>query len=263
MSPSNAEIADAIKAHHLQMTTKLKGLTEDLMKNGIPDQDKSNNIISCRDDELPESSDTSVNPSNEKYTDTIEHIIEFLNFELKPHAKAEELYLYPVANGIQRLIDLISSMLEEHRLFENLIGRLTTKSLKKVSDIELIATCYDLSVLFELHASKENDFIVTEMSKDSSIEFGDILHQMHKFISEYSSSLTDNRLDVRTMAPASRHESIFSRFEQLKTGQQFLLVNDHDPKPLYYQFKAEYPDQFEWEYLMSGPSTWQVKIQKV
>jgi len=35
---------------------------------------------------------------------------------------------------------------------------------------------------------------------------------------------------------------------------------DHDPKPLYYQFAAELPDQFEWEYVEKGPEVWQVKI---
>jgi uncharacterized protein (DUF2249 family) len=85
---------------------------------------------------------------------------------------------------------------------------------------------------------------------------------MHNFINDYVDELKDNRLDVRPMAPAMRHESIFSQFEQLNPGKQFVLINDHDPKPLYYQFKAEYPGQFGWEYLMSGPNTWQVKIQK-
>ena len=40
----------------------------------------------------------------------------------------------------------------------------------------------------------------------------------------------------------------------------FVLVNDHDPKPLYYQFAAEYPDAFTWDYLETGPEVWQVRI---
>lgn len=39
-----------------------------------------------------------------------------------------------------------------------------------------------------------------------------------------------------------------------------MLVNDHDPKPLYYQFAAEHTGAFSWEYLEEGPRTWRVRI---
>jgi uncharacterized protein (DUF2249 family) len=39
-----------------------------------------------------------------------------------------------------------------------------------------------------------------------------------------------------------------------------VLVNDHDPKPLYYQFQAELGEPFQWEYLESGPEVWKVRI---
>jgi uncharacterized protein (DUF2249 family) len=41
------------------------------------------------------------------------------------------------------------------------------------------------------------------------------------------------------------------------------LLNDHDPKPLYYQFKAELPGQFSWDYAQSGPEVWRVSIRKL
>jgi len=40
------------------------------------------------------------------------------------------------------------------------------------------------------------------------------------------------------------------------------LVNDHDPKPLYYQLMAERPGLIDWTYLEEGPETWQVRITK-
>lgn len=40
-------------------------------------------------------------------------------------------------------------------------------------------------------------------------------------------------------------------------------MNDHDPKPLYYQFMAEHPGQVGWEYLERGPEVWQVRISKL
>lgn len=69
-------------------------------------------------------------------------------------------------------------------------------------------------------------------------------------------------VDVRQTPPAQRHPLIFGTFEALQTGESFVLVNDHDPKPLFYQFQAEYTGLFEWEYLERGPETWRVSIKK-
>jgi uncharacterized protein (DUF2249 family) len=69
-------------------------------------------------------------------------------------------------------------------------------------------------------------------------------------------------LDVRGIAPRVRHPLIFSTFDDLKSGESFVLVNDHNPKPLYYQFEAERHDQFRWEYLASGPEEWQVRVTR-
>jgi uncharacterized protein (DUF2249 family) len=69
-------------------------------------------------------------------------------------------------------------------------------------------------------------------------------------------------VDVRQTPPAQRHPMIFGTFEQLKPGQGFELVNDHDPKPLYYQFQAEHTGEFDWDYLERGPEVWRVEITK-
>jgi uncharacterized protein (DUF2249 family) len=67
-------------------------------------------------------------------------------------------------------------------------------------------------------------------------------------------------LDVREIVPRERHPTIFATFEALHSGQSFQLINDHDPKPLRYQFEAEMPDRFTWEYLEEGPEAWRVRI---
>jgi len=67
-------------------------------------------------------------------------------------------------------------------------------------------------------------------------------------------------LDVRAMAPRARHPKIFDSFDRLKAGQTFVLVNDHDPKPLYHQFSFERPGTFTWRYLEEGPDVWRVEI---
>lgn len=69
-------------------------------------------------------------------------------------------------------------------------------------------------------------------------------------------------VDVRTLVPAERHRKIFQLVHEITPGASFVLVNDHDPKPLYYQLEAEYPGQFSWNYLERGPEVWRVEIGK-
>ena len=67
-------------------------------------------------------------------------------------------------------------------------------------------------------------------------------------------------LDVRPLVPRERHPLIFSTFDGLKSGDEMELVNDHDPRPLRYQFEAERPGTFTWDYLEEGPEAWRVRI---
>lgn len=72
----------------------------------------------------------------------------------------------------------------------------------------------------------------------------------------------DFDLEVRHLAPADRHKLIFETYHKLEAGQGFILINDHDPKPLYYQFAFEHPDQFTWTPIEEGPEVWRVRIGK-
>ncbi|THF55490.1 DUF2249 domain-containing protein [Ollibium composti] len=72
-----------------------------------------------------------------------------------------------------------------------------------------------------------------------------------------------NEIDVRTLVPMQRHQKIFELVDQLAPGGKFVLVNDHDPKPLYYQIEAEHPQQFSWTYLERGPEVWRVEIGRL
>ncbi|WP_336000251.1 DUF2249 domain-containing protein [Halorientalis halophila] len=69
-------------------------------------------------------------------------------------------------------------------------------------------------------------------------------------------------LDVRDLPPAQRHERIFDAYDELATGEGFVLVNDHDPKPLYHQFEAEAGPEFRWAYRQKAPGEFRVVIGK-
>ncbi len=81
-------------------------------------------------------------------------------------------------------------------------------------------------------------------------------------MSNSSPSQSKTTVDVRTIAPMYRHKLIFDTFEALKSGESFELVNDHDPKPLYYQFQAEHTGEFTWDYKEQGLTVWRVEIGK-
>jgi uncharacterized protein (DUF2249 family) len=70
------------------------------------------------------------------------------------------------------------------------------------------------------------------------------------------------QLDVRVIPPREKHPTIFHTFDALDSGQSFVLINDHDPFPLRYQFEAERAEQFDWEYLEQGPVVWRVEISR-
>lgn len=76
-------------------------------------------------------------------------------------------------------------------------------------------------------------------------------------MSEYKS-----QVDARLYEPKDKHPIILNTFAALKPGESMELINDHDPRPLHYQFIMEMPDQFEWEYLEEGPEVWRVSIRK-
>jgi uncharacterized protein (DUF2249 family) len=71
------------------------------------------------------------------------------------------------------------------------------------------------------------------------------------------------RFDVRSIPCRVKHAQIFQRWSELRVGDHFVLVNDHDPVPLYYQFSAQFPGAFAWDYLPAGADEFQVKITRL
>jgi uncharacterized protein (DUF2249 family) len=49
------------------------------------------------------------------------------------------------------------------------------------------------------------------------------------------------RLDLRDVPPPERHPKIHDAFTDLDSGEALAVVNDHEPRPLFYEFRAEVP----------------------
>lgn len=70
------------------------------------------------------------------------------------------------------------------------------------------------------------------------------------------------RLNATEIPMQIKHATIFEHFDALDEGEGFILENDHDPKPLYYQLIATRGEIFDWEYLENGPDWWRIRITK-
>ena len=69
--------------------------------------------------------------------------------------------------------------------------------------------------------------------------------------------------DVREISCSEKHALIFARWAELAVGAHFVLINHHDPVPLYRQFAATFPEAFTWEYLERSPEKVQIKITRL
>lgn len=76
------------------------------------------------------------------------------------------------------------------------------------------------------------------------------------------STIQENILDVTVLDPRVKHSTIFQRYDMLQPGENLVIQNDHDPKPLYYQMVGELGYTFQWEYLEEGPEWWKVRLTK-
>ena len=76
-------------------------------------------------------------------------------------------------------------------------------------------------------------------------------------------TIKKKELDARYFPCSLKHLLIFKRWDLLEVNDYFILVNDHDPVPLRYQFERHFGDAFSWEYLQSEEGEFRVKILRL
>ena len=77
----------------------------------------------------------------------------------------------------------------------------------------------------------------------------------------------DNKLpieeiDVRVYIPIERHKMLIQLFKELPVKESFIFINDHDPIPLFYEFRSIFGDVVGWEYLNRGGREWKVQVTR-
>jgi uncharacterized protein (DUF2249 family) len=178
-------------------------------------------------------------------------LIAYMAAEVLPHAAAEEATIYPAAAAHSELAETVDAMTAEHKTLAAAAAQ-----LGGLSDGAAVAEQAErIAALFASHAAVENDVLLPVLVRDEDADLGTLLAEMHAYARDAVPVL-----DVRELRPAQRHTTIFAVYEALLPGAGFVLVNDHDPKPLRYQFEAEHAGQFTWDYLAEGPEVWRVRI---
>ena len=73
----------------------------------------------------------------------------------------------------------------------------------------------------------------------------------------------DRLLDVRSVEPKHRFETIMGAYHALPPEAVLELVVDHDPECMYYTLLAEHgAEAFTFDYLERGPVTWRVLVTR-
>jgi uncharacterized protein (DUF2249 family)/hemerythrin-like domain-containing protein len=245
------ELSAAIRAHHRALADTLDTYTADV-EAGVGELDAAS------------------------LAELLNGLTGFLTGELIPHAQGEEKTLYPALDPIIREHGSpTATMLVDHEYIGEYTRQITetARALHAAGASEraglartLARQMIQLQGLFAVHLAKEERVYLPLVEK--AISAGDqqallaALHEEAEGAAGGHDVTAADTLEVRHLPPAQRHQVIFERFNALAEGQSFVLVNDHDPKPLYYQLVAEYPGKLLWEYLEQGPEVWRVRMGK-
>lgn len=71
------------------------------------------------------------------------------------------------------------------------------------------------------------------------------------------------RLDARDLPCEQRFKRIMAAWHALSPGQAFVLLNNIDPLPLYYQLNTQFRGELEWRYLQRGPEVFEILVGRL
>lgn len=202
--------------------------------------------------------------------DDLNALLALLQGELLGHARAEQTDLYPAVDELVRDHGRATATMEiDHEKIAQQVTHIAeaVERLRTVRDrmprmaarTELREALLRLDTLLEVHLEKEERVYVPLIERHLSSEQQERLLQ--RFSAAERETAPGDELDVRHVAARGRHALIFDTFDRLPIGSGFTLVNDHDPRPLSYQFAADRPNAFTWDYLERGP-IWRVRITR-
>lgn len=206
----------------------------------------------------------------------LDGLTSFLANDLIPHARGEETSLYPALDSIIRERGRpTATMSVDHEFIADYVRQIneSARRLRSAGErdravlaLQLARQVIQLQGLFAVHLTKEErvylPLVEQELSAEQQEALLAALHEQAEDATAPGAASSSDELEVRHLPPAQRHQIIFERFNALTPGASFVLINDHDPKPLYYQLTAEYAGDLTWQYLEEGPRVWRVRMGK-
>lgn len=199
----------------------------------------------------------------------LEALLSFLNDDLLPHARGEEAHLYVAIDSLVPMPGRATATMRidhEHiETYARTIGIAVQRIRSAMDDQGVYAgraalreLVQRLQAIVDLHLEKEERVYLPLIERFLTEEAQQrLLEEIHETAD--ASTKGEPVVDVRGLPHTERHGRIFETFDHIHDGESFVLVNDHDPKPLYYRFAAQLAGRFTWEYLERGPD-WKVRI---
>lgn len=183
------------------------------------------------------------------------NLVAFTSSRLRPYLAATDRVLYATAAGAPTTRLLIRAL---RRLRDAAHQHLAELAAADNPDLA-IAPARSLSAVLATVIDLDRTTLLPALAELPGADLPGLAEDLHTLLSG-NDLTTPDVLDVRPIPHGQRHPRIFRRYARLSHGESFVLVNNHDPKPLRREFSATHPDEFTWEYLESGPALWRIRI---
>jgi uncharacterized protein (DUF2249 family) len=187
-----------------------------------------------------------------------ETLIAFCTRQVVRHLLATDRVLYSVAAGAAETRLLVRALRAQHDLVATRIAELTRAD----SSAEVAASAHALVGLLEVRHHVERQVLIPALAVLPGVDLWALADDVETFVAGSALNIPEV-LDVREIPHGRRHSRIFGTYARLAPGESFVLVNNHDPKPLRRELQATYPDEYGWDYLEAGPDRWQVRIGRL
>lgn len=182
-------------------------------------------------------------------------LVDFIARHLRPYLAATDRILYATAAGAAETRLLVRAL---RRLRESLTRHLDELVGATTPD-QIAHAAHALGAVLEASLDVDRTVVLPALAELRGADLPGLAGDLRTLLD--GGELDEPEvIDVRPIPHGQRHPRIFGRYARLAPGESFILVNNHDPKPLRREFTATYPDAFTWDYLQSGPDQWQVRI---
>jgi uncharacterized protein (DUF2249 family)/iron-sulfur cluster repair protein YtfE (RIC family) len=200
-------------------------------------------------------------------------LVAWCRSELVPHARAEEVALYPAAAKFERARLLVDAMLAEHEVIATLV-----EDLAEATDgVRAAAAGMALHTIFGTHLVKENDQLLPLLAQAPDVDLAGLLAGMRDLLGDHEHAAENEsrcegpqcncrdaevagypELDARGVPHAIRHATVIGALDAVGPGAGLVLIAPHDPLPLLAQVERRRPGVFEVSYLERGPEAWRL-----